>query len=210
MFFIVFEGSEGVGKTTQIDLLSKKLATSRVPFVKTREPGGTPFAEKLRNLLKSPEEGDILPLSELLLIACARYEHIEKIVRPALERKQMVICDRFLDSTYVYQHFLHGVPKQEIDAVMSLVLGDLYPHLTIILDGVSRREKKEAELDRFDSLPQEKLLDIGTFYRTIFSEKLVYPQGRVPKRSLISALGTPEEVHNEICVTIKAELGLAL
>lgn len=146
--FIAFEGCEGAGKTTQINLLAKALEVKGLDFVLTREPGGTPGAEKIRSLLV---EGDISrwqPMTEALLHYSARLEHVNSIIIPALKRGTWVISDRFSDSTLAYQGYGLGLGTSDIKMLHKLVLGDFQTDLTIILDvpndiGVARAKKRE-------------------------------------------------------------------
>src|SRR6202008_718360 len=112
--FITIEGSEGVGKTTQIAALRESLAERGLEVVVTREPGGTPRAERIRELLLTPTDEPMPMTCELLLMFAARATHIENLIRPALERGALVVCDRFTDGTYAYQGYGRGVRREEI------------------------------------------------------------------------------------------------
>lgn len=132
--FITFEGVDGAGKSTQVRLLAERLRARNVNVVTTREPGGTPGAEAIRNLLIDgpPERWD--GLSEVLLFYAARRDHLERLVRPALARGDFVLCDRFADSSRAYQGDAGGVPAALLDVLDAAVLEDLKPDLTFILD----------------------------------------------------------------------------
>ena len=152
--FITIEGVEGVGKSTNIAVLEELLRDRSIDFVRTREPGGTGFAEKLRCLLLDSADGNPAALSELLLIFAARADHLEKLVAPALERGEWVICDRFTDATFAYQGGGRGLPQEAISALQSIVQGKLRPDLTIILDlhpeiGLER-VRRRGKLDRIE------------------------------------------------------------
>lgn len=135
MPFIVFEGGEAAGKTTQIDLLMKFFCT--LPDLRaeqTREPGGTPLAEGIRALFKAKHPNDEpLPETEAFLVMAARAQHVRKRLRPALEKGLWVISDRYLDSSYVYQHFAAGLPRPTIESLASLAIDGLVPDLTLVL-----------------------------------------------------------------------------
>jgi len=132
---ITFEGSEGVGKSTQIKHLSERLKSEGHDVVVTREPGGTPAAEKIRGLLSDPEfGGKWSDHAELLLMFTARAEHVKDVIAPALEANKIILCDRYVDSTRVYQGHLVKIPMDFILELERRVAGGAMPHLTFILD----------------------------------------------------------------------------
>ncbi|OGQ08620.1 MAG: dTMP kinase [Deltaproteobacteria bacterium RIFCSPLOWO2_12_FULL_40_28] len=132
--FITFEGIEGSGKTTQIRLLNDWLTQKKIKTVLTREPGGTPLADKIREILLTPEHKHITPLCELLLYTASRAEHIATVIKPALLRHKTVLCDRFMDATLAYQGYARGFPLKTIHELNSLVSENIKPHLTFLLD----------------------------------------------------------------------------
>lgn len=132
--FITFEGGEGSGKSTQARLLAEGLRARGIDGVLTREPGGSPFAEQVRNLLLDPATAPHSPLSEALLFYAARADHIEKVIRPALVAGRWVISDRFSDSTRVYQVEAGGLPLEVFKAFELIVVKLTYPDLTFVLD----------------------------------------------------------------------------
>ena len=132
--FITFEGGEGAGKSTQVRLLAERLTAAGLTAVLTREPGGTPFAEKVRDIVLTPEFAPKAPLAEALLFSAARADHLEQVIRPALARGEWVISDRFADSTRAYQGAAGGLSPLTIDAIEHIALGETKPHLTIVLD----------------------------------------------------------------------------
>jgi dTMP kinase len=156
--FISFEGGEGAGKSTQIKLLADKLAASKVRTLVTREPGGSPGAEIIRHLVLSGMGKLLGADAETLLFAAARDDHVRTVIEPALSRGIWVLCDRFSDSTRVYQGILGKVPAALLSAMQRVTIGDLKPDLTIILDvpveiGLQRaaaRRGKDAA-DRFEA-----------------------------------------------------------
>lgn len=132
---ITFEGSEGVGKSTQIKHLSEHLKSEGHDVIVTREPGGTPAAEKIRGLLSDPEfGGKWSDHAELLLMFTARAEHVKDVIAPALEANKIILCDRYVDSTRVYQGHLAKIPMDFILELERRIVGDAMPHLTFILD----------------------------------------------------------------------------
>lgn len=152
--FITLEGGEGVGKSTQLTVVREHLMQSGRDVLVTREPGGTPFAEAIRDLLLAPREEAVSGQAELLLMFAARAAHLEQRIRPALARGQWVVCDRFTDATYAYQGGGRGLPQEEIAALERLVQGDFRPHATILLDapveiGLARMQERGAP-DRFE------------------------------------------------------------
>ncbi|NBS35249.1 MAG: dTMP kinase [Methylocystaceae bacterium] len=157
--FITFEGGEGVGKSTQIALLSAYLQRRGLEVVVTREPGGTPKAETLRRALLSGLVKSFGPLAETALFAAARIDHIEKLIAPALRRGAWVLCDRFMDSTRAYQGENGGVNPQLMHWIEAASIGEAIPDLTLILDldphegllrAHRRRQTNEAP-DRFEA-----------------------------------------------------------
>ena len=156
--FITVEGIEGVGKTTNIDFIHQQLQAAGRDVVLTREPGGTPLAEAIRGLLLDPAYTGMDSTCELQLMFAARAEHLAKVVWPALEQGQWVLCDRFTDATYAYQGGGRGIDSGVIARLEELVQGDFRPDLTLLLDvpveiGLARASKRGA-LDRFE---QEKV-----------------------------------------------------
>ncbi|SDU17376.1 thymidylate kinase [Verrucomicrobium sp. GAS474] len=132
---ITFEGSEGCGKTTQISLLKEKLETRGETVLVTREPGGTPLGEKIRHLLKDAPEGKgMTDATELLLFSASRAELVTKVIAPALKEGAWVLCDRFTDSTFVYQGIARELPIEFISTLNLFATGDLVPGLTLLLE----------------------------------------------------------------------------
>lgn len=164
--FITFEGGEGSGKSTQIRLLKEYLEQSGHGVILTREPGGTPEAEKIRDLLVQRDGGAWSAEEECLLLYAARKGHVERVIKPAIAAGKIVLCDRFSDSTMAYQGYGHGLSHAFIDNLDRLVLGGFKPDMTFMLDiapevGLARSERrlvsaadgsKEQTEDRFERL----------------------------------------------------------
>lgn len=151
--FITFEGIEGSGKTTHIDLLIDYLREKGHRVVKTREPGGTPVGEALRSVLLK-KDLQVLPLTELLVFLASRAQHVEEVIRPALEEGNIVLCDRFVDASYAYQGYGRGIDLGIIETLNRLVTKGVRPNLTILLDcpvdvGLGRKSA-DGNLDRFE------------------------------------------------------------
>lgn len=132
--FITVEGSEGVGKTTNLDLIEELISERGVSVVRTREPGGTEIAERIRELILESSAEMLHDLTELLLVFAARAQHLSEIIRPALAEGRWVLCDRFTDATYAYQGGGRGLDATIIRTLEQLVHGDLVPDLTVYLD----------------------------------------------------------------------------
>lgn len=153
--FITFEGVDGCGKTTQMELLARRLTDLGVRFVSTREPGGTETGMAIRNILLDPRYHDITPFAELLLYIAARSQIVEQLIKPRRSEGYVVLCDRFIDSTTAYQQFGRGVYPQIITFLNQLATSNLKPDLTILLvvDPAKgkRRNDEAGKADRFDS-----------------------------------------------------------
>jgi len=158
--FITLEGGDGAGKSTQIRRLARRLGERGIHVVETREPGGTPTAEAIRKVLLSGKAKSLGPEAEAILFAAARADHVDRLIRPALASGDWVLCDRFFDSTRVYQGAVGGVPERELDTLERVAVGRSWPDLTFILDlpaevGLRRINARLAELggepDRFES-----------------------------------------------------------
>jgi len=157
-YFITFEGGEGSGKTTQIQLLAAYLKSQiegSEPLL-TREPGGTDSAESIRQLLVTGRVDRWRAATEAMLMSASRHEHVVHVLRPALGAGRIVICDRYNDSTRVYQGVVGGVPREDIEALNRLACGDLVPDLTILLDmdvdeGLRRAGTRATSESRFES-----------------------------------------------------------
>lgn len=162
--FLTVEGGEGAGKSTNIEYIKEYLANQGIDLVCTREPGGTAYAEKIRNLLLSHESEPLAADAELLLIFAARAQHLNQLILPALERGQWVLCDRFTDATYAYQGAGRNLGCDKVAMLETFVQGGMRPDLTIILDvpvelGMQRVQSR-GELDRFETEKTE-------FFKTV-------------------------------------------
>lgn len=153
--FLTIEGGEGVGKSTNIACVENFLSSRGIAFIRTREPGGTPLAEELRNLLLAPREEKVCEKTELLLMFAARAQHLQQKILPALSQGTWVICDRFTDATYAYQGGGRGLSMDTIAVLENLVQEGLQPDLTLLLDvdvqtGMTRASNR-SEPDRFEA-----------------------------------------------------------
>ena len=153
---ITFEGGEGAGKSTQVSILVERLRNAGRHAIATREPGGSPAAEDIRETLLSGKVKQFGPFAEALLFSIARADHIDTVISDSLARGQWVVCDRFLDSTRAYQGATGGVPAPVISALERLTLHGVMPNLTIVLDipveeGIARMARRRGAPDRFES-----------------------------------------------------------
>lgn len=171
--FITLEGGEGVGKTTQLKVIQAFLQTSGKDVVMTREPGGTPRAERIRELLLGRDEESMPPSCELLLMFAARSTHLGNIIIPALHRGDWVVCDRFTDASYAYQGYGRGMPLEQIDQLENMVQGGLQPDVTFLLDatvqlGMQRAQQRhvsgQQQQDRFETEQLEFFERVRTGY----------------------------------------------
>ena len=170
--FITFEGGEGSGKSTQVKRLAERLRLRGIDVIETREPGGSPGAEAMRKILLSGAAKALGPETEAMLFAAARGDNVDELIRPALERGTWVVCDRFHDSTRIYQGVLGKVDPKLINALERVTVGDLRPDLTIVLDipveiGLARIEARGEQLDRFEAEDLEYHDWLRIAYRTL-------------------------------------------
>ena len=191
---ITLEGGEGAGKTTQCRLLQAWLAASGLGVTCTREPGGTPLGERLRTLLLDPDLGPVSPSAEMLLFSAARAETVTQIIRPALERNEVVLCDRFVDSSVVYQGFGLGLDLGVIREVNARVTQGLTVDLTVVLDvpaetGNARR--RAARGDRIETRGQEYHQRVRDGYRQMAAQE----PGRI---RLIDGTAVVDTVQREL------------
>ena len=168
--FITLEGGEGVGKSTNLKFIRDSLSASGIELIETREPGGTRLGEALRGVLLGDEAEGICPEAELLTMFAARAEHLEKVIKPALDAGKWVLCDRFTDASFAYQGGGRGLAFERIEQIEAWVQGDLRPDLTILLDapvevGMARAAAR-GEADRFEREPKAFFEAVRNAYRT--------------------------------------------
>jgi dTMP kinase len=203
--FITFEGGEGAGKSTQIRLLADRLKAHGHTVVVTREPGGTPTAESIRRLLLSGLAEQLGDEGEAVLFASARADHVDKIIRPALEAGQWVLCDRFIDSTHVYQA---AADPALLDALDRVAVGATRPDLTIILDlpseiGMARAAQRMADTGATPDRFEREAASMHELRRHAFLAIAV----REPQRCVVvDAKGTEREVADAVWHQVEARL----
>jgi dTMP kinase len=204
--FITFEGGEGSGKTTQIQLLKNALEAKGHDVITTREPGGTVEAEKIRELLVQRDGGDWTPTAEAMLFFTARHMHVETKIKPALAAGKFVICDRFTDSTIAYQGYGHGFDLDTLNAIKNVSIGDMEPDKTFILDidvtqGLTRAGKRMegdddgSTEDRFERMKIDFHENLRQGYLTIAKQN--------PNRChVVDATQSIDDVHLAILSAI--------
>jgi dTMP kinase len=205
--FITIEGGEGVGKSTQIGALRDWLSEQGIEVVLTREPGGTPRAERIRAILLEPSEEAMPASCELLLMFAARATHVENVIKPALARGAWVVCDRFIDATYAYQGGGRGFDRELIETLERAVLGRLRPDLTLLLDapvevGSARARARNASsggTDRFE-------LEHTAFFERVRGVYLERARQDANRIAVIDATGSPESVAAAIRATVQARV----
>ncbi len=193
--FITMEGPDGSGKTTQIDLLKKYLEHKGYDIVIAREPGGTTIGEAIREIILNPDYKEMGHMTELLLYASARAQLVNQVIKPALAEGKAVICDRFVESSAVYQGIGRGLGVDTVYEVNNFALGDVKPKLTIFMDldaedGI-KRKKKQAELDRMEQEDLSFHKRVVEGYRQLAK---LYPERIVP----INATLPIDEIHSMI------------
>jgi dTMP kinase len=199
--FITFEGSEGSGKSTQADRLSARLKRCGLSCILTREPGGTPIGETIRELLQfAPHNSTMTAETELLLFEASRSQLVREVIKPSLERGMCVIADRFSDSTTVYQGAARKLDRQMIERVNAFVVGDCVPDITFVLDvdaatAESRMQREPRKPDRMEQQPAEFYKRVREGYRELATQE--------PKRIvMIDGSGAVDEIEKQIWKTL--------
>lgn len=198
--FVTFEGGEGAGKTTQAELLAAALEEAGIETLQTREPGGTFGAEAIRDLVLKGTSDRWSGMTELLLMYAARLDHVEKLIKPALERGVWVLSDRFADSSLAYQGHARGLGADQVKAVHEAVMGGFEPDLTILFDmdpvlAQKRVETRGEHLTRFDAEGLE-------FHKTLRKAFLEIADENPARVHLVDADGTRADVQNQILFTL--------
>lgn len=201
--FITMEGPDGAGKTTQIDLLRDYLSGKGYDIIVCREPGGTPISEAVRQVILNKDFTEMGNMTELLLYAAARAQLMEEVIRPALLEGKIVICDRFVESSAVYQGIGRNMGIDLVYQVNQFAIGDTVPDLTIMIDlnaeiGISRK-KKQTELDRMEREAldfHERVVDGYRQLSQLFPERIYKIDGS----------RTIEEIHQKIVIQVNKKL----
>lgn len=193
--FITMEGTDGAGKTTQIKLLEEYLLKKGFKVVCTREPGGTPISEKIREIIIDKNNSEMTDITEAFLYAAARAQHVDEVILPTLKEGGIVISDRFVDSSVVYQGFARSIGERLIKNINKYAVGELEPDITFFLklkpeDGL-KRKKEQAELDRLEA---EKF----SFHQRVYDGYVRLSKRCKNRIQVIDALKSVEEIHNDI------------
>lgn len=193
--FITMEGTDGAGKTTQINLLKDYLIQKGYKVNCVREPGGTPIGEKIREIIIDKSNTEMTQMTEAMLYAAARAQLVEQVILPALKDGQVVICDRFLDSSLVYQGYARGMGERRIRNLNRYAVEDLVPDITFFLrlkpeDGLKRKQA-QAELDRIE---QENF----GFHQRVYDGYVSLARRNRDRIKMIDALKPPQEIHSII------------
>jgi dTMP kinase len=194
--FITFEGSEGCGKSTQVTRLATRFERSGIPFLVTREPGGTAIGESIRELLQFvPHNAGMTPETELLLFEASRSQLVREVIQPALERAVCVIADRFFDSTTAYQGAARKLDRQLVEQLNAFAIGDCVPDVTFVLDvdaeTARSRMQQPRRADRMEQQPAEFYEQVRQAYQELAA--------REPERVvLVDGAHPPDKVENEI------------
>ena len=193
--FITLEGPEGAGKSTNRDYLAERLRGQGIDVVLTREPGGTPLAERIRELLLAPSDDAMCADTELLLVFAARAQHLAEVILPALARGAVVLCDRFTDATYAYQGGGRGLSHERIATLETFVQGALRPDITLVFDlpievGMARASAR-GRLDRFEQ-------EGRTFFDAVRSTYLKRAEAEPARYRLIDAAQSLTHVQQQL------------
>lgn len=200
--FVTFEGSEGCGKSTQIRRLAAWLRESGRPCLTTREPGGTPVGDRIRDLLQhAPEGRGLVPEAELFLFAASRAQLVREVVRPALARGEVVISDRFHDSTEVYQGAARQLPRDMTRTVNGFAIGETVPDITFLLDmdaadAHRRLAGRDRPVDRMESEPL-------SFYRAVREGYLRAAEAEPARFAVIDAAQSEDRIADRIRATLQ-------
>ncbi|WP_044352913.1 dTMP kinase [Dethiosulfatarculus sandiegensis] len=204
--FITMEGGEGVGKTTQMRMLERRIKAAGFEVFITREPGDTLLGTEIRRMVSEVKDESPCPEAELLLYLADRAEHVRKVIRPALKKGKLVLCDRFADSSEVYQGRARGLGAEKVRELNKWVCGDVWPDLTLFLDmdpgeGLTRASQRQGWLG-LDRLEQEGV----TFHQAVrkgFVEQAAADASRI---KIVPAQGKAEEVAERIWTLVKPVL----
>jgi len=202
-YFITFEGSEGSGKTTQMGAISDKFTDAGYEILLTREPGGTRLGEEIRHILKHAASGvNISPEAELLLFAASRAQLVRESIQPALAKGKMVLCDRFMDSTTVYQGLGRQIQEGPVQMINTFAVGDVIPDLTIVIDipaelGFERIQHRVTDLP--DRMEEENI----DFYEKVRQGYLVLAKALPERFVVVDGTQSQDEVTTEIWKQIR-------
>ncbi len=207
--FITFEGIEGCGKTTQLQLLAVRLTDAGHRLTVTREPGGCPIADQVRNILLDAGNRTMRPLTELLLYAAARAQHVSEVIAPALEAGAVVLCDRFTDATMAYQGNGRGLDPEVIGQLNRLATGGIRPDLTLLLDCPAETGLKRAisRINRTEGPREERFeLESIRFHQRVRDGYLELARKEPDRFAIIDAAGGIKETEAAIAAAVSKHL----
>jgi dTMP kinase len=205
--FITFEGSEGSGKSTQADRLAARLQRSGFPYILTREPGGTPIGESIRDLLQfAPHNSNMTPETELLLFEASRSQLVREVIKPALERGMCVIADRFSDSTTVYQGAARQLDREMIERVNAFAVADCVPDITFVLDvdAAAAESRMQREPRKADRMEQQS----GEFYERVREGYRELAAGEPKRIVIVDGSGEVDEIEKQIWETLSSRFSV--
>jgi dTMP kinase len=203
--FITFEGVEGSGKSTQLNMLHAHLLRMNMDVVSTHEPGGTRIGEDIRRILLDPANKEMHAMTEAVLYAADRAQHVYEVIKPAMNQGKIVLCDRYIDSTLAYQGVARRMGMEGIQNLNEWITEDLYPDLTFLLEipsrvGLKRMQKRSRSADRMENQPDSFHEQVQEAYKTlakIFSKRFV----------ILNGADKPENIHHKIMQEVTEFMG---
>lgn len=207
--FITFEGIEGCGKTTQVKRFTKYLNEIGIPHINTLEPGGTDIGQSIRRILLDTNNTNIFPLTELILYAADRAQHVNEVIKPGLDQGNWVICDRYLDATIAYQGFGRGLDMEIINILNNKATGGLFPDITILMDcpedmGIKRALERNKDSSQEDQGRFEK--EKMEFHHRVRQGYLTLADKNKDRYFVIDAAKTIDEVEKDIISALKPHI----
>ena len=213
--FITFEGLDGCGKSTQLERLAGKLREAGLPVTATREPGGTATGNRIRELLLDTRTGKLDPVAELTLMFASRAQHLAEVILPALAGGDIVLCDRFTDSSEAYQGGGRKLGSQKVLDLHRVVCGDIKPELTILMDSdvaasVERARRRNHARSAGDAIDENRFeSENRAFFTRVHSAYLEIAKREPERVLLVNARGTPDQTQKKIFEIVAAKLQLA-
>lgn len=215
--FITFEGLDGTGKSTQMRKLAAVLREAGHKVIETREPGGTPTAEKIRKVLLDSGTSGLAPPAEMALMFASRAQHIAEVIEPALAAGNIVLCDRFTDSTEAYQGSGRRLGSEPVRELHRVLCGDLQPDLTILMDSnpqasVNRARRRNRRTSKSSSRSHDENRfeqETRSFFARVREGYLAIAKREPERVAIVDARGTPDQTHQKILEVLSGRLGLA-
>ena len=214
--FITFEGLDGTGKSTQMRKLAAVLREAGHKVIETREPGGTPTAEKIRKVLLDSSTAGLAPLAEMALMFASRAQHIAEVIEPGLAAGTIVLCDRFTDSTEAYQGSGRKLGSEPVRELHRVLCGDLQPDLTILMDSnpqasVNRARRRNQSASKSSSRTHDENRfeqETRSFFARVREGYLAIAKREPERVAVVDARGTPQQTHQKILAILSGRLGL--